>query len=172
MLRIIRASTKEEFETAGKMFFEYSNSIGVSICFENLEKEVAELPGAYAEPSGRLLLAYSDNALAGCGALKRVDDRVCEMKRLFVRPGFRGEGIGKRLARALAIDAKSIGYSKIRLDTLPTMKEAIALYRSIGFESTAPFRTLPVSGVLFMSASIERVIEITADPNGAKTSSH
>ncbi|HTX18507.1 MAG TPA: GNAT family N-acetyltransferase [Bacteroidota bacterium] len=161
MVDIIRASTPEEYETAGKLFFEYANSINVSICFENLDKEVADLPGAYAEPSGRLLLAYSDNQLAGCCALKRVDDRACEMKRLFVRSEFRGKGIGKRLARALAEEAKKIGYADIRLDTLPSMTEAIALYRSIGFVPTTPFRQIPVEQALFMQASLDKILELS-----------
>jgi len=163
MVEIVRASVREQYEAAGKLFFEYANSINVSICFENLDKEVAELPGAYAEPSGRLLLAYCEGRLAGCGALKRADDRVCEMKRLFVRSEFRGRGIGKKLARALAEEATSAGYTDIRLDTLPTMTEAIALYRSIGFELTAPYRKLPVAGALFMQASLARVLELTND---------
>ena len=157
MIEIVHAVSAEQIETAGKLMFEYAASLNVSLCFENLDKEVAGLPGLYAPPHGRLLLAVSGSTVAGCIALKKVDDQVCEMKRLFVREEFRGKGVGKQLTKALWDEARAIGYQRMRLDTLPSMKEAIAMYRSLGFKPIPPYRDLPDPGALFMEVKLNRI---------------
>ena len=156
MIQTIHAVSQEQIQTAGKLFFEYAKSVNVSLCFENLDKEVESLPGLYAPPDGCLLLASCDGKIAGCVALKRVDHQTCEMKRLFVRSEFRGRGIGKHLTTAISDEARRIGYKRMRLDTLPSMKEAIALYQSLGFEPISPYRELPVPGALFMQTTLDR----------------
>ena len=154
-LKFIRAGTPEEIEQARKLFLEYSEGLGISLCFQNFEKEVAELPGAYAPPDGRLLLVISDEQLAGCVALRKLGEGVCEMKRLYVRPEFRGQRIGRALALYLIEEARSLGYAVMRLDTLPLqMKEAIKMYRSLGFLERAPYYDNPVEGALFMELSL------------------
>jgi putative acetyltransferase len=150
MIQIVHAASQEQIGSVRELFIEYAHSLNVDLCFENLDKEVNELPGVYALPHGSLLLAADGTRIAGCVALKKVDDRLCEMKRLYVRAEFRGKGIGKKLAMHIADEARKIGYGRLRLDTLPSMKEAIALYRSIGFEEIPAYRDIPVPGALFM----------------------
>ncbi len=154
MIDISQALLQEQIVTVGKLFVEYAQTIGVSLCFENLDKEVFELPGSYAPPCGRLLLAADGARIAGCVALKKIDDHTCEMKRLYVRAEFRGQSLGKRLAIRIEDEARQIGYRQLRLDTLPSMKEAIALYRSLGFEEIPAYRELPVPGALFMQVKL------------------
>jgi ribosomal protein S18 acetylase RimI-like enzyme len=154
MIRIAHAATQEQIGNVRELFVEYAHSPNVDLCFENLEKEMNELPGVYAPPHGSLLLAADGKKIAGCVALKKIDDRVCEMKRLYVRDEFRGKGIGKKLAQHIADEARKIGYERLRLDTLPSMKEAISLYRSLGFEEIPAYRDLPVPGSLFMQVKL------------------
>ena len=133
------------------LFREYANAIGVDLCFQDFENELAELPGRYlAERGGQLWLARRDGELAGCVALHRLDDRVCEMKRLYVRPGFRGMNLGRRLADAVIAGARDVGYERMRLDTLPSMQTAIAMYESLGFHDIAPYRHNPIDGARYM----------------------
>jgi putative acetyltransferase len=154
MIRILHAVSQEQIGITRELFIEYAQSLNVSLCFENLDKEVNELPGAYAPPYGSLLLAADGKRIAGCAALKKVDNRICEMKRLYVRPEFRGKGVGKKLAVSIGKEARKIGYERMRLDTLPSMKEAIALYRSLGFEEIPAYRDLAVPGALFMQVTL------------------
>lgn len=154
IIQVVQAVTETHISTIREMFVEYAKSLNIDLCFQNFDKEVNGLPGEYALPRGRLLLAMFESKVAGCVALKRINDEVCEMKRLYVRSEFRGKGIGKRLTTDVMEQARLIGYRQMRLDTLPSMKEAIALYRSLGFEIIAPFRDLPVSGALFMQARL------------------
>jgi GNAT superfamily N-acetyltransferase len=148
----IQAETTEQIEGARELFREYETSLGISLCFQNFEKELTELPGAYAKPDGRLLLAHDHDELAGCVALRKLSDGTCEMKRLFVREKFRGKGIGRLLIDTIIRNAQEIGYERMFLDTLPpTMNDAIALYRSIGFNEIPPYYDNPVPGAIFMA---------------------
>jgi len=152
---IVEADSQERVTIAHQLFCEYAESLGIDLCFQNFGKELATLPGEYVAPSGRLLLALFDGQPAGCVALRRIDDTTCEMKRLFVKPTFRGKNIGKQLAMHVMEQARGIGYARMLLDTLPSMKEAIALYRSLGFAPTEPYRLNPVKGALFMELKLQ-----------------
>ena len=150
-MQITQAETAEQIEQARALFRAYESWLGLSFCFQNFERELAELPGAYAEPDGRLLLARHNDELAGCVALRQLSERTCEMKRLFVRETFRGKRIGRLLIEMIIRHAKEIGYERMLLDTLPPrMNDAIALYRSIGFKEIAPYYDNPVDGAIFM----------------------
>lgn len=151
-IQFIQAESPAQVEDARRLFIEYSEWLGLDLCFQNFEKELSELPGSYAPPEGRLFLAVFDNNIAGCVGLRKInDDLTCEMKRLYVRPEFRGLGIGKAMALRLIEEARSIGYERMRLDTLPAqMSEAIKMYRLLGFREIEPYYHNPVKGALFM----------------------
>lgn len=153
---IRQARSAGEIEQARELFREYSAWVEIDLCFQNFEKELAELPGSYAAPAGRLLLAFHDAQLAGCVGLRNLGAGTCEMKRLFVRAGFRGKGLGRHLIEAVMREAREIGYERMRLDTLPPkMNDAIALYRSFGFKEIAPYYDNPVPGAKFMELSLK-----------------
>jgi len=150
MLKFIQAKSKKDIEIIRKLFQEYAESLGFSLCFQDFEKELAELPGAYTPPDGRLLLAIYNNQIAGCVALRKITEGICEMKRLYIRPEFRGKRIGRRLAVFIIDEARKTGYKRMRLDTVPSMKEASALYRSLNFKEIEPYRCNPIEGAKFM----------------------
>jgi putative acetyltransferase len=155
LTEFIWAHSTDCVEQARELFKEYENWLGINLCFQNFEKELANLPGEYVPPDGRLLLAFENNKVAGCIALRKIGDDVCEMKRLFVRSDFRGKGLGRRLVEAIIAEAKEIGYQKIRLDTLPPkMNPAIELYRSLGFTEIEPYYRNPVPGAKFMELKL------------------
>jgi ribosomal protein S18 acetylase RimI-like enzyme len=150
MMKLAQAETPEQIQEVRRLLREYEASLDVSLCFQGFEKELAELPGEYTPPGGRLLLALEAGQAVGCVGLRRLDDEACEMKRLYLRPGFRGGGTGRWLALAIIDEARKIGYKKMRLDTLPSMREAIALYESLGFKRIEPYCHNPVPGAVFM----------------------
>ncbi len=148
---LLQAASSEQVEQARQLFLEYANSLPFSLDFQHFEDELKNLPGAYAPPSGRLLLAYHDGQVAGCVALRPLDHEVAEMKRLYVRPDYRGKGVGRALVDGVIDEARSIGYQRMRLDTVESsMKDAIALYRRRGFREIAAYRTNPIAGALYL----------------------
>jgi ribosomal protein S18 acetylase RimI-like enzyme len=150
-MHFVQASSTAEINQARELFREYQAWLGVALCFQDFEKELAELPGAYAPPNGRLLLAFKNEELCGCVALRKLSDGVCEMKRLFLRPQFHGRGLGRELAERIIEEARGLGYRSMRLDTLSEqMRSAIALYRALGFREIEPYYNNPVAGALFM----------------------
>ncbi|HEV2915255.1 MAG TPA: GNAT family N-acetyltransferase [Pyrinomonadaceae bacterium] len=156
MAEIIRAETAAQVAEARKLFMEYAEALpGIDLCFQNFDRELKELPGAYAPPDGRLLLASDQGLVAGCVALRRLGADACEMKRLFVRPAFRGRRVGVELAHAIMEEARAIGYGRMLLDTLPVMTDAIRLYRSLGFKEIEPYYHNPVEGALFMELELQ-----------------
>lgn len=148
----IRATASpDDVATARALFVEYAASVSVDLCFQDFETELAELPGAYAPPAGGLLFAEHEGQVVGCVALRPLDPpSVAEMKRLYVRPPGRGQGAGRALTEAVLTLARRIGYDRVRLDTLPEMQDAQALYRRMGFRKIAPYRHNPTPGTVFM----------------------
>lgn len=157
LTEIIPAQSPHDIEHARELFKEYAAWLEIDLCFQNFGKELAELPGDYAPPSGRLFLAVKDTGIAGCVAMRKIGDGICEIKRLFVRAEFRGQGLGRQLAEAIIRAGKEIGYERMRLDTLPPkMNDAIALYRSLGFQEIEPYYNNPVPGAKFMELKLAR----------------
>lgn len=157
MIRLVQAESPARLAQAQRIFMEYAEALpGIDLCFQNFDREVRDLPGAYAPPDGRLLLAEDDESeIAGCVALRRLDADTCEMKRLYVRPAFRGRRLGRELTEAIISEAQKIGYRRMRLDTLPgMMDDAIRLYRTLGFREIEPYYHNPVEGALFMELSL------------------
>ncbi|HSQ59389.1 MAG TPA: GNAT family N-acetyltransferase [Acidobacteriota bacterium] len=155
MTTIRRAATPQDLETARALFREYAAGLGFGLEFQEFEAELAGLPGAYAEPEGCLLLADVEGRPAGCVALRpHGPPGTCEMKRLYVVPAFRGLGVGRRLAEAIVEEARARGYRRLRLDTVPGMDAAIAVYRSLGFREIPPYRFNPIEGALFFEADL------------------
>ncbi len=154
-LSIAQAKCERELTTIRELFLEYAESLGFSLCFQGFDKELAELPGDYAPPSGRLFLATYDGEAAGCVALHGLETEVCEMKRLFLRPQFRGKGIGRVLVELVVTEARSLGYKRMRLDTVePIMTDAVALYRRLGFVDIPAYRQNPIAGALYMELQL------------------
>jgi GNAT superfamily N-acetyltransferase len=151
---VIHATSAEEIEVARDLFREYQRTIDVDLCFQNFEQELASLPGDYAPPSGRLLLAKLGGDFAGCVALRKLSDSTCEIKRLFVRPSFHHHGIGRKLASAIIEEAWRTGYSAMRLDTLATMREAAKLYVSLGFRPIPAYNFHPLPGTLYFELAL------------------
>ncbi len=148
------AVSPADAETARCLFMEYQTALGISLCFQNFDAELAGLPGAYAGPEGRLLLAFSGQEPAGCVALRKLEDGIAEMKRLWVRPAFRGTHLGRRLVEAVLAEARTAGYRTVRLDTLPSMRAAQTLYVSLGFVDIPPYNDHPIEGTRFMELTL------------------
>ena len=137
-----------------ELFREYVDSLGFELDFQDFGREFDELPGEYAPPEGRLFLALVDREAVGCIALRRIDSETCEMKRMYVRPRFRGRGIGRHLAVTAVRAARDIGYARMRLDTVPGMDAAISIYRSLGFREIEPYRYNPIEGAIYMELEL------------------
>lgn len=155
MIHFVQARSSTHISQVRELFKEYQASLGVDLCFQNFDEELASLPGEYAPPNGSLFLAFSNDHLAGCIALRRISDTACEMKRLYVRPEFRGMKVGRMLAEMIVKEAREGGYEQMRLDTLPSMKEAQALYQSLGFRPIDPYRHNPIEGTVFMELQLK-----------------
>jgi GNAT superfamily N-acetyltransferase len=162
---ISQAESSAQLALARELFVEYADSLGFSLCFQNFDHELATLPGEYAPPNGRLLLAEYRGQIAGCVALHPLHaqaldsedstEKVCEMKRLYLRPQFRGKGLGRVLAEAVITEARSMGCSRMRLDTVePVMPNAVAMYRRLGFKQIEPYRPNPIEGALYMELEL------------------
>ena len=152
---VSQAESTRQIAQALELFLEYAKSLGFSLCFQNFDQELAGLPGYYGPPEGRLLLAEYEGQLAGCVAIHKLSDSICEMKRLYLRPQFRGKGLGRVLADRVIAEARQIGYRHMRLDTVePVMKDAVGMYRKIGFKEIAPYRPNPIAGALYMELEL------------------
>lgn len=151
----MQAASPAQVAQVRELFLQYAQSLGVNLCFQNFEQELAGLPGHYAPPDGRLLLAEYEGQLAGCVALHKWEAGVCEMKRLYLRPSFRGKGLGRVLAEAVIAEARNIGYQRMRLDTIePIMKDAVEMYRKLGFQEIVPYRPNPIAGAMYMELQL------------------
>jgi len=155
VLKIIQAESDDRINDARRLFREYEAWLGMDLCFQGFEQELNDLPGKYSNPEGRLFLAFSDDKLAGCIAMRKLDDGICEMKRLFVRDGFRGKQIGVQLIEKLIDEARVEGYLKMRLDTFPPkMGKAVSLYESHGFRPIPAYYDNPHDGVLYLELDL------------------
>jgi len=154
MTEIRPAELPRDLDEVRALFREYARSLGVDLEFQGFEAEVATLPGKYAPPAGRILLAWRGTDVLGCIALRPIDADTCEMKRLYVRPQARGEQLGRRLAERVCEEARAAGYSRICLDTLPTMGAAQALYQSLGFRPIEAYVFNPIPGTRFLALDL------------------
>ena len=154
-LTLTQVASPAQIEQARELFLEYAQSLGFSLCFQNFDQELAGLPGDYAPPGGRLLITTYRSQLAGCVALHRLEPGICEMKRLYLRPQFRGRGLGRVLAETVIAEARGMGCRKMRLDTVePVMPNAVAMYRRLGFKEIEPYRVNPIAGALYMELEL------------------
>jgi ribosomal protein S18 acetylase RimI-like enzyme len=153
---VVRPAFGADIETVRALFDAYARELAVDLSFQGFAQERDGLPGQYVPPRGRLLLAEIDGVAAGCVALRPLDARTAEMKRLYVRPSARGTGLGRGLAHSVIAEARSAGYQGLRLDTLPSMGAAIAMYRALGFREIAAYRHNPVPGALFLELTLTR----------------
>jgi GNAT superfamily N-acetyltransferase len=154
-LAIVNAESAAQIAVIRELFLEYANSLGFSLCFQSFDRELAGLPGDYAPPEGRLLLMECDGEPAGCVALHPLEAGICEMKRLYVRPRYRGKGLGRVLVERILSEARTAGYGRIRLDTVePVMKDAVAMYRRFGFRDIPPYRENPIEGAMYLELEL------------------
>ncbi len=154
MVRLVPACTEEDLSRVRALFEEYASSLDFNLDFQNFREELTGLPGGYAPPEGCLLLATNEERVAGCAALRKIDREIWEMKRLYVRPSSRRLGVGRILALAIIQEARKIGYRRMRLDTVPAMKEAQVLYQSLGFLKIPSYCHNPVPGAVFLELNL------------------
>ena len=153
-MNVIEAKSSESVEAAEALFREYASTLDFDLSFQHFDDEMKTFPIQYSPPSGCLLLAYEDETVAGCVGLRMLDEGICEMKRLYVRPEFRGKGIGRALVLNVIDRGRKLGYGRMRLDTVPSMHEAIALYESFGFKQIPQYRDNPVPGALYFELQL------------------
>lgn len=154
MIQIREALDPADIATVRSLMQEYQEALGIDLSFQSFATELDTLPGEYASPRGRLLLAWGDDAAAGCVAMRPLTSETCEMKRLYVRPRFRAEGLGRTLAERVIAEARSIGYRQMYLDTLPTMAGAQKLYERLGFKDVPAYRHNPIAGTRFLGLEL------------------
>ena len=155
MHSITEAQSAAQIAQARELMLEYAQSLGISLSFQNFDEEMAGLPGSYAPPEGCLLLAEVGGEPAGCVALRKFEADICEMKRLYIRPPFRGLGLGKKLALEIIAKARALGYRRMRLDTIePLMKDAVGLYTSLGFHEIPAYRMNPMPQTRYMELDL------------------
>jgi GNAT superfamily N-acetyltransferase len=165
-MNLLEAHTPEDLETVRTLFREYERFLNVDLCFQGFAEELATLPGRYAPPQGRLVLAWEGEQAAGCVAVRPLhEEGVCEMKRLFVRPAYRGQGLGRRLARRIIQEAITVGYTVMRLDTLDTLERAMQIYENLGFQRCAPYYANPLPGVAYWERALANAV---ADAGAAR----
>ena len=153
-LNIIQLKSGQHLDFMRLLFVEYAESLDFDLDFQNFKDELAQLPGEYAPPEGCLIIAFYQGEPAGCVGLRKVEKNICEMKRLYVRPRYRARGVGKALAESIIREATVRGYKHMRLDTVPSMKEARRLYLSMGFKKIDPYRYNPIQGATFMEKKL------------------
>ena len=151
---IIRKITPEDIEVIRGLFTEYQEFLGISLCFQDFQKELDELPGKYAEPEGSIWIAENNGTAVGCVALKKLESEICEMKRLYVKPEFQGLGIGKNLIEICLKEAKLKGYLKMKLDTLKRLEKAVISYLKFGFSMTQPYNFNPEEDILYFEKEL------------------
>jgi GNAT superfamily N-acetyltransferase len=155
-IRIIRAKSPHQIDEVRRLFREYERFLNVDLCFQSFEEELAGLPGKYGPPDGVLLMAMDGRQSAGCVALRKAEDSVCEMKRLYLRPQYWGQGLGRLLAERIVSEAVALGYTVMRLDTLDRLKEAMGLYEAMGFRRRQPYYGNPLPGVVYWELILGR----------------
>jgi ribosomal protein S18 acetylase RimI-like enzyme len=155
MIKIAEADTKEFVENAKKLIREYAQSLEFDLGFQDFDNEMVNFPGQYVFPRGCLYIALNANQPIGCVALRDLGQGICEMKRLYVKPHFRGQKVGKLLAEAVIKAARNMGYDYMRLDTIPSMRHANMLYTSLGFKQIAPYRFNPIEGATFFELNLK-----------------
>jgi len=157
MVKLIQVESGEQVQQARGLFEEYAAWLGFNLCFQNFDKELSDLPGDYAPPNGCLFLAVENDQLAGCVALRKIREGIGEMKRLYVRPEFRGKGLGRTLTETIIEAARDLGYQRLRLDTLPgKMDQAISMYRSLGFKDIERYYNNPYEAAAFMELILDQ----------------
>ena len=154
MIRIIHATTKDHYQSAHELFIQYAESLGFDLEFQGFSRELAGLPGDYASPAGCILLAEVGGGFTGCVALRPLQDKICEMKRLYVIPEYQGRGIGGAVANSVISEARKKGYQKMRLDTIESMKAAQTLYCSLGFKTIEAYCYNPLDNPSFMELDL------------------
>lgn len=149
------AETKKDYEDAKALFLEYKDSLNLDLCFQKFHEEISDLPAQYSGPDGCIILSCENDKPFGCVAVRKFENDICEMKRLYIPKTHRGRGIGRELAVRIISKAKELGYKKMRLDTLETMQEAISLYKTLGFTEIRKYRENPIKEVLYMELNLE-----------------
>ncbi len=155
-MKIIQARATDDIDAVRALFREYQRFLKVDLCFQGFAEELATLPGRYAPPQGRLLLAWGGEQAAGCVALRPLENGVCEMKRLFIRSAYRGQGLGLMLAQRIILEAIAVGYTVMRLDTLDTLERAMRIYENLGFQRCAPYYANPLPGVVYWQRALSK----------------